>query len=195
VSHGPDVHKIPDTLGGDIPFFTPTDAKQRIFATQTADHITAVGLAKCSSERFERWTVFITARGTVGRVIMAGTAMAMNQSCYALRGKNGYPQTFIYQLASQAAAAFKQMAHGAVFDTIVKDTFDKHEIVLPEVPVAQQYDRIAQPLFQSILVHLEQNSNLRTTRDLLLPKLISGEIDLTHAERGLEAAAGQAAAE
>lgn len=185
----------PSFWNGDIPFFTPSDARQRVFATGTADHITDAGLTKCASQLFEAWTVFITARGTVGRVLMAAQPMAMNQSCYALRGKDGYPQTFVYELALQAAAAFKQKAHGAVFDTIVKDTFDKHDVLLPPVSLAKDYDRIAHSIYDDMLVCLRQNSCLRTARDLLLPKLISGEIDLSSAERQAKRAGKREAAE
>jgi type I restriction enzyme, S subunit len=185
----------PSFWGGEIPFFTPSDARQRVFATETADRITAAGLNNCASQHFKPWTVFITARGTVGRVLMAATAMAINQSCYALQGKGGYPQTFVYEMACQAAEAFKQMAHGAVFDTIVKDTFDKHEVFLPPVSLAELYDRFSRPFYEGILVHLRQNSALRAARDLLVPKLISGDIDLSGAESQFERAADQVAAE
>lgn len=180
---------------GSIPFFTPTDAKQRVFATDTSDHITEAGLSRCASQLYKPWTVFITARGTVGRVLMAGAPMAMNQSCYALRGKSGYPQTFVYGLACQAASAFQQMAHGAVFDTIIKDTFDRYKMHLPPVSLAHNYDTVVRPMYETILIHLMQIQTLRTARDLLLPKLISGEIDVSGAKRDLKTTAERTAAE
>jgi type I restriction enzyme R subunit len=85
----------PEFWGGDIPFFTPTDADGTIFKFSTADYITEEGLKGSSTKRFGQHTVFITARGSVGRLVLAGVDMAMNQSCYALRAKPSISHVFL----------------------------------------------------------------------------------------------------
>ena len=73
---------------GHIPFFGPTDYNGSMFQLQTADKITESGLQHCSSSLFEENTIIITARGSIGKLVIVGTPMAMNQSCYALKSKN-----------------------------------------------------------------------------------------------------------
>ena len=74
---------------GNIPFFGPTDYNGSMFQLQTADKITESGLQHCSSALFEENTIIITARGSIGKLVIVGTPMAMNQSCYALKSRNG----------------------------------------------------------------------------------------------------------
>jgi type I restriction enzyme, S subunit len=105
--------------------------------------------------------------------------MAMNQSCYALRGKKGIHQLFLFLATRQAIEHLKQQAHGAVFDTIIVDTFRRLKVVRPPISTVEAFAGFVEPFFAQILVLLRKNMNLRTTRDLLLPKLISGEIDVS----------------
>ena len=72
---------------GHIPFFGPTDYNGSMFQLQTVDKITESGLQHCSSSLFEENTIIITARGSIGKLVIVGTPMAMNQSCYALKSK------------------------------------------------------------------------------------------------------------
>lgn len=72
---------------GGIPFFTPKDVGTP-YTLATEKTITEDGLSHCNSRLYPVNTVFVTARGTVGKIGLAGVPMAMNQSCYALSGKN-----------------------------------------------------------------------------------------------------------
>jgi type I restriction enzyme S subunit len=135
--------------------------------------------------------VFITARGTVGKLALASQDMAMNQSCYALRGRNRYGQIYLFFATQHAVYELKTRAHGAVFDTIILDTFKLLEIVKPPLEIADFYDNAVSPLLDLSLNLLKQNANLRTQRDLLLPKLISGEIDVSDVTMSTDKAAAE----
>ena len=76
---------------GDILFFTPKDVSDSPFCISTEKRLTTVGLNNCSSRLYPPFTTFVTCRGTVGNLAMAGVPMAMNQSCYALKGKDEFP--------------------------------------------------------------------------------------------------------
>jgi len=94
--------KVSEYWNGEIPFFTPKDSHvTSVFAIDTEKRITQEGLSNCNSKLYSVGTVFITARGTVGNVAMAGRQMAMNQSCYALVGNEGYSNNYVYFLAIQ----------------------------------------------------------------------------------------------
>ena len=84
----------PNYWGGEIPLFTPKDATTHMYTYETEKTLTEDGLRNCNSKLYPKNTVFITARGTVGKINLAQTAMAMNQSCYALTAKNGLGQIF-----------------------------------------------------------------------------------------------------
>ena len=101
---------------GDIPFFTPKDVGFPYTLT-TEKTITEEGLAHCNSRLYPINTVFVTARGTVGKVGLPGVPMAMNQSCYALVGKDTH-QLLVYFYTLKAVDRLKHKASGAVFDAI-----------------------------------------------------------------------------
>ena len=73
--------------GGELPFFTPKDAGTNIYVLDTEKTITEKGLESCNSRLYKKDTIFITARGTVGKIVLAHRDMSMNQSCYALLPK------------------------------------------------------------------------------------------------------------
>jgi type I restriction enzyme S subunit len=115
---------------GSIPFFTPKDAIG-LYALTTEKSLTETGLNNCNSQLYPVNTVFVTARGTVGKLVIAGVPMAMNQSCYALIGNNGYGQHFVYHLALNTVEHLQHKASGAVFDAIVTRDFDSEIVAVP----------------------------------------------------------------
>ncbi|EIL8370201.1 restriction endonuclease subunit S [Vibrio alginolyticus] len=182
LSGGTPKTSIEEYWNGDIKFFTPKDAQQGFFTGNTEKTITSIGLKKCNSKLYDTGTIFITARGTVGKLNLAHEPMAMNQSCYALRGKEGVPQYFLFCVLSKAIDAFKGAANGGVFDAIVVDTFRFLPFVRPESHLVQKFDQIVSPIFDSICNLLEQNKKLQEARDILLPRLMTGMIDIDKVE-------------
>jgi type I restriction enzyme S subunit len=169
---------VPQYWDGEIPFFTPRDAPDCFYLQDTDKHISDIGLSKCASALYPSDTVFITARGTVGKVVLPAVNMAMNQSCYALRAKGGVPQRFLFLMTLQQVDYLKTNTGGATFDTIVVDTFRRMEVVSPTQVIASQFSELIDPVFEQVNTLQRQLQNLRRTRDLLLPRLLSGQIDV-----------------
>jgi type I restriction enzyme S subunit len=169
---------VPQYWNGEIPFFTPRDAPDCFYLQDTDKHVSDLGLSKCASALYPPDTVFITARGTVGKVALPAVNMAMNQSCYALRGKTGIPQRFLFLMTLQQVDYLKTNTGEATFDTIVVDTFRRMEVVSPSQAIASQFSELIDPVFEQVNTLQRQIQNLRRTRDLLLPRLLSGQIDV-----------------
>ena len=167
---------VPDYWDGEIPFFTPKDATNRAYASKTEKSITHLGLSKCNSRFYPKDTLFITARGTVGNLNLANCSMAMNQSCYALVAREPLNQFFLYLSLQSAIQQFKSRAVGAVFNSIVVDTFKSIPFVIPTKSLVNQFSEIVEPIFQQTLILATQNDKLQEARDLLLPRLMNGEI-------------------
>ena len=166
---------------GDIPFFTPKDAKA-LYCIHTEKCLTKKGLQSCSSRLYEKNTVFITARGTVGKLVLAGTPMAMNQSCYALIGKE-VSQNFLYLAIDNLVDSLKQSSHGAVFSTITTATLESTKVLIPEASVERDFRGRIASFFETMLTNDEENGKLSELRDSLLPKLMSGEIRIPVSEK------------
>ena len=162
--------------GGKIPFFTPKDIGSP-YTLNTEKTITEAGLARCNSRLYPINTVFVTARGTVGKVGMSGIPMAMNQSCYALIGK-GIHQLLVYFYTLKTVNRLKHKASGAVFDAITTRDFDSESILTLSDADVKTFLNVAKPIYQAILSNIMENQRLAMLRDTLLPKLMSGEIDI-----------------
>ena len=163
--------------GGSIPFFTPKDSKT-IYVLSTEKSLTELGLINCNSQLYPVNTVFVTARGTVGKLAIAGIPMATNQSCYALIGNAGYGQYFVYHLALETIENLKHKASGAVFDAIVTRDFENEIVPAPSIDIIYVFEEKVTPIYEAILNNLKESVRLATLRDALLPKLMSGELSV-----------------
>jgi len=163
---------------GNIPFFTPKDVGSPYTIT-TEKTITEIGLTHCNSRFYPVNTVFVTARGTVGKVGLAGVPMAMNQSCYALVGKDTH-QLLVYFYTLKAVDRLKHKASGAVFDAITTRDFESEIISKLSDIDAKAFLDIAEPIYRAVLSNSIENLRLAALRDSLLPKLMSGELDVSN---------------
>ena len=167
---------IQEYWNGTIPFFSPKDVGASCFVLDTEKHITAKGLENCNSSLFQPNTVFITARGTVGKVVMTGTEMAMNQTNYALLGKQNISQYYVYHITRQLVARLLKKANGAVFNAITTRDFTSEQIVIPPFSTIRQFSDVVKPIYENILLNDVQSNRLSALRDTLLPKLVAGKI-------------------
>ena len=167
---------IQEYWDGTIPFFSPKDVGASCFVLDTEKHITAKGLENCNSSLFQTNTVFITARGTVGKVVMTGTEMAMNQTNYALLGKQNISQYYVYHITRQLVTRLLKKANGAVFNAITTRDFTSEQIIIPPFSTIRQFSDVVKPIYENILLNDVQSNRLSALRDILLPKLMAGEI-------------------
>ena len=175
---------------GEIPWFSVVDtpSKGGVFVRSTEKTISGKGLAESSARLIPAGTTIITARGTVGKMAMAARNMTFNQSCYALRARAPVGDRFVYFATERMVERLQAMAHGSVFSTITRATF--RSLTFPWVGerLFEEFEELLDPIFSKIKANGEENETLSATRDLLLPKLMTGEIRLNRAEEALETA-------
>jgi len=163
---------------GDIPFFTPKDSHTGYFANVTEKSITPSGLESCNSKLYGKNTIFITARGTVGNIVLALRPMAMNQSCYALVPKSGKHIYFHFLSMRNAVNIIKGTANSGVFDNIITDSFKQIKLFQPQEKLMGSFSDKASRIMDQIENIVGKNTLLTTSRDRLLSRLMSGKIDV-----------------
>lgn len=164
--------------GGQIPFYTPKDSSENFFVFDTITKLTEDGLRHCNSQLYPQNTIMITARGTVGNLNLLAVPMAMNQSCYALNSDTISSQYFLFFLIKREIQKIKKMASGGVFDTIIVNTFDHIKVLLPTDELINKFDLIVSSIMKEVYSLSKQNINLIKQRDLLLPRLMSGKLEV-----------------
>lgn len=171
----------PNYWNGDISWFSVKDVPNEgeVFVITTQEKISELGLNKSSTKLLPVGTTIITARGTVGKIALVGHEMAMNQSCYGVQGINSVKQFMTYYLIKNAVEVLKKNTHGAVFDTITQSTFDTVTSIKPSIEMMDLFESEVEKIMGHIKNNLYENNSLIALRDTLLPKLLSGELDVS----------------
>lgn len=156
---------------GNIPFFTPADVTYNYYSIRTEKNVTEKGLKNSSTKLYPKDTVFVTARGTVGGISISGCEMTMNQSCYAITGKNGMNQYFTHQITLSAIEKLKNEAIGAVFAALVTKDFDSQILIEPDKKSIKLFGEKIEPIYGYILKVVKQNQKLTELKELLLSRL------------------------
>lgn len=119
---------VPEYWSGEIPWLSVKDfVSVTKYVYDTEKHISELGLLNSSTKLLEKNDIVISARGTVGAMAMIPDPMCFNQSCFGLRGNNIVDKNFLYYLTRTKVDELRKTAHGSVFDTITRETFDNLE--------------------------------------------------------------------
>ena len=164
---------------GTIPFFGPTDCNGSVFQIKTADHITQKGLEHCASSLLEEGIVIITARGSIGKLVIVGTPMAMNQSCYALQSKEGEYE-YLYLLTTQLIDCLKAKGSGSVFKSIIASDIEHSTLCVATENVVSDFCKKMKPLFEKLKANTIEIAELTKQRDELLPLLMNGQASVNY---------------
>ena len=149
----------PSYWKGDIPWYSVKDAPSEtdVWVIQTEKCVTKLGITNSAAQILPKGTTIISARGTVGKLALVGTPMAMNQSCYGVRGAKGYGDFFTYFALRQSTTSLQQRTHGTVFDTITRQTFETLDCIFPPENLTQIFDRAVSPLLTQIHANLHHS--------------------------------------
>lgn len=179
-----------DYWEGDIPWFSVKDAPSDgdVFVVDTELKITELGLNKSSTKLLPEGVTIISARGTVGRLALVGVPTAMNQSCYGVKGANDIGPYLNYFNLKEAVSTLQQNTHGAVFDTITRDTFDTVYLTDTSKCLKKEFEKYVTASFGAIKNNLFVTESLEQLRDSLLPKLLTGELSTEQSQTDIETA-------
>lgn len=159
---------------------------QDLFLVATERTITLQGIEESSTRLIPKYATVVVARGaTTGRYCLFGKEMAMNQTCYGLVSEDKRP-FWLNCAFGFLVEKLIHSAHGSVFDTITTKTIESARVIISNETLLEYFERTISPLFLRILSNIEESKTLSQLRDLLLPKLMSGEIRLRDAEKMIE---------
>lgn len=151
----------------------------------TEKNVSHLAVSTTKVKPLPRGSVVLTARGTVGAVARLGEASCFNQSCYGFR-PGALPEGVLYYSILRAARRVKEIAHGSVFDTITMKTFG--DLYIPRLTESEtrQLEARLGPLLTLVEQSVRENKSLASTRDALLPELMSGRLRVKDAEKTVE---------
>lgn len=121
----------------------------------------------------------MTSRATLGVLAIATTEATTNQGFIVIPPDKRWSPAFIFEWLDQHAPELASIATGATFKEITKGAFKRVPFVVPAQEVLDAHRAAIDPIEREICNLEEQVRTLAALRDLLLPKLVTGQIDVS----------------
>ncbi len=170
-----------ENFGFDVPFLKLPDMHGRLFCIDTSEKLSNKGAASQSSKFIPANSLCVSCIGTAGIVNINAVECQTNQQINSLIPNEVHNREYLYFALIGLEGLINQYgANGATMVNLNKTKFESLPVIQPTEKVLKNYHQVTYPLFQQILNLQRKNNVLRSTRDLLLPKLISGEIDVSN---------------
>lgn len=180
LSGGTPKTSIKEYWDGDIPWLSVADFNKPNRWVDTAEKsITELGVENSATTVLEPGDLIISARGTVGALAQVKRKMAFNQSCYGLRAKNTTTNDFLFYLVKSKINELRRKVHGAVFDTITRETFQQIQVLMPDINEQRSIAAILSSLDNKIELLRKQNETLEQTAQAIFnEKFVKAEEEL-----------------
>ena len=133
----------------------------------------------CTAENriAEKGDVLFSVRAPVGRLNISTKKIIIGRGLCAIRSKTGN-QSFVFQQLKEQFHEDDMMGGGTIFKSVTKDDVHGIKFLLPSSDIIEKFETFANPISQELEILTAKNANLRQTRDLLLPRLVSGEVEV-----------------
>lgn len=173
-------------VDGTIEWFTPSDLTRgrTRFVERSATRITTLGLEKSAARMFPAGSVLMTSRATLGVLAIALREATCNQGFIVIPPVQTVPPTFIYEWLASRQLELETIATGATFKEITKGAFKRFLFLRPLPKVLERFSRVVTPISDEIAMCERTNHRLRATRDLLIPRLVTGRLDISEVDLG-----------
>ncbi len=100
-----------------------------------------------------------------------------NNHAHVIQSKNGYSLNSLYLLLKNLNV--KSVVTGAVQPKINQSNLKSLKVIIPDNNILKKYNHILEPIFEKYKLLVDETETLKNIRDTLLPKLMSGELDLS----------------
>ena len=178
-SGGTPKRNVTEYWNGSIDWLTSSEVKNPI-VYESKEKISHLGLKESSAKMWPAGTTVIAMYGaTAGAVCLLAEPMTTNQACCGLMPR---PETrlFLFLYVQFESKNLASKATGSAQQNLNKGLVATHKIIIPSKDICIVFEKMLSALFEKRILSLKEIKTLTITRDALLPKLLSGEIDVSH---------------
>lgn len=167
-----------------IGWITPRDLSNTSdkFIAHGTDDITDEGYASCSAKLLPKGSVLFSSRAPIGYIAIAADAVATNQGFKSIVPKEEIGTAFVYCFLVRNKQRIADMGAGTTFPEVSGKMMKSVELAIPEQTLCAEFDFFAGPILKQQEALERENRELAALRDALLPKLMSGEIDVSQVD-------------
>ena len=163
-----------------IPFITPSDVEGDVFTLNVIRHLTESGVASVKNNIVEAESVCVTCIGSqMGKTTITPVKSVTNQQLNSIVLGEKYLRDYIFlNLRMRREELFNLGSSGSTMPILNKTSFENLSVLKPNESSLKAFDDITESYLAKILLNSQNNTKLTTMRDTLLPKLISGELQV-----------------
>ena len=163
-----------------IAWITPKDlsVNKAKFIWHGENDITELGLENSSASIMPAGTVLFSSRAPIGYIAIAAGEITTNQGFKSVVPKPEIGTAFVYYFLKHNLPIIEGMASGSTFKEVSGSTMKNVPAVIPDSETLGRFNDFCKPIFAQQQILEEQNQSLAALRDSLLPKLMSGKIDI-----------------
>jgi type I restriction enzyme S subunit len=178
-SGGTPSRKKPEYYGGDINWLKTQEMNDG-YVFSSNEKITEEGLKGSSAKLFPKNTVVVAMYGaTIGRLCILASPSTTNQACCALLPKHDEKDyLFGFSMMDYYAKALKDRGQGAAQNNVSQQVIKSFEILIPSRDLISSYNQSIEPIFEQRKILQAQVAQLVKARDLLLPRLVDGRLEI-----------------
>ena len=164
-----------------IAWITPKDLSvdKSVFISHGEKDITELGLKKSSAIMMPAGSVLFSSRAPIGYIAIAANDVTTNQGFKSVVPKENVGTAYIYFLLQQLLPTIESMASGSTFKEISGSAMKIVPTVIPDDDALTTFDEFCKPMMKQIQKNEQASRYLVELRDSVLPKLMSGEIDIS----------------
>lgn len=164
-----------------IAWITPKDLSinKAKFISHGENDITELGLKNSSASIMPEGTVLFSSRAPIGYIAIASGEVTTNQGFKSVVPKPEIGTAYVYCFLKHNLPVIEGMASGSTFKEVSGSTMKNVPAVIPDTETLACFNGFCAPIFAQQRILEEQNQSLAALRDSLLPKLMSGEIDVS----------------
>lgn len=168
--------KNANNYGTDIPFIKTPDMHGSSIVVYAGQYLSEEGAESQRNKYIPRGSIMVSCIGTVGIVAMNATRAQTNQQINTVIPTKPYWCYYAYFALSRLKPELEAMGGGATMTNVSKGKFESIGILMPTRAILERFDAYWLPPFAQIENLIIQNKRLMEARDLLLPRLMNGEI-------------------
>ena len=164
-----------------IAWITPKDLSinKAKFISHGENDITELGLKNSSASIMPEGTVLFSSRAPIGYIAIASGEVTTNQGFKSVVPKPEIGTAYVYCFLKHTLPVIEGMASGSTFKEVSGSTMKNVPAVIPDTETLTCFNEFCAPIFAQQRILEEQNQSLAALRDSLLPKLMSGELDVS----------------
>lgn len=172
-----------DFFGTAVPFIKLPDMHGKLFVLDTNEYLSFSGQEYQKTKTIPADSLCVSCIGTAGIVVITTRPSQTNQQINSVVLTTLRDREFLYfRLLDLKETMNRYGYNGATMVNLNKTKFENLELARPQSALVNQFHEIVSPLFDLILNLQQQNINLCKSRNLLLRKLISGDITVEQSE-------------